>query len=233
MKYEAIMFDLDGTLLPMDFDVFAKGYFKALANKLSPLGIEPEKLVSAVWAGTKAMVKNDGTHLNADVFWNTFSSVTGKERAIFEPVSDDFYVNEFNLAKAFTADNPYAKTAVEQAHKLAEKVILASNPLFPRNGQLTRMSWVGLGSNDFDYITSYESERYCKPDPRYYLEICKKINVSPENCLMIGNDVREDMKAASEAGFSAYLVTDCLIPCGDYVWNGPSGNFNQLLECLK
>ena len=60
MKYKAILFDLDGTLLPMDNNVFVKGYFKELAKKLSPIGLEPDKLIETVWAGTKAMVKNDG-----------------------------------------------------------------------------------------------------------------------------------------------------------------------------
>jgi len=233
MNYDAVMFDLDGTLLPMDYDVFAKGYFKALASKLSPLGIEAEALIAAVWTGTKAMMKNDGTKPNIDAFWDTFSAITGKERSVFEPVSDEFYVNEFHDVKKLTSENISARTAVEQAHRIAKKVVLASNPLFPRNGQLTRMSWVGLGADDFDHITSYETESFCKPDPRYYLEICKKLEISPEKCLMVGNDVREDMKAATEAGFSGYLVTDCIIPCSDYTWNGPSGSFEQLLDFLK
>ena len=58
-KYKAILFDMDGTLLPMDNEVFTKGYFKELAKKLSPIGLEPQKLVDSVWAGTKQMIKND------------------------------------------------------------------------------------------------------------------------------------------------------------------------------
>lgn len=33
---KAILFDLDGTLLPMDQDEFTKGYFNLLAAKLAP-----------------------------------------------------------------------------------------------------------------------------------------------------------------------------------------------------
>ena len=178
-------------------------------------------------------MKNDGSRLNIDAFWDTFSAVTGKERSVFEPVSDSFYSNEFDTAKMFTSENTYAKMAVYKAHEIADRVVLASNPLFPRNGQLTRMSWVGLCADDFDYITSYETESFCKPDPGYYIEICKKLEIAPEKCLMVGNDVREDMKAATEAGFSGYLVKDCVIPCSDYTWNGPAGSFMQLLDFLK
>ena len=57
MSYQAILFDLDGTLLPMDQEVFTKGYFKALASVLCPMGLEADALTAAVWAGTKAMVQ--------------------------------------------------------------------------------------------------------------------------------------------------------------------------------
>ncbi|MGN0509940.1 MAG: hypothetical protein ACI4GE_00095 [Lachnospiraceae bacterium] len=41
MKLTTVLFDLDGTLLPMDNDAFTKGYFKILAAKLAPHGYEP------------------------------------------------------------------------------------------------------------------------------------------------------------------------------------------------
>ena len=38
MSITTVLFDLDGTLLPMDQDAFTKGYFKLLAKKLLPYG---------------------------------------------------------------------------------------------------------------------------------------------------------------------------------------------------
>ena len=61
---KTVLFDLDGTLLPMDQDVFIRAYFGGLAQKLAPLGYEPKQLLDAVWAGTGAMVKNDGSRTN-------------------------------------------------------------------------------------------------------------------------------------------------------------------------
>ncbi len=40
MKYQAIFFDLDGTLLPMDNDRFTQGYFHLLAQTAAPYGYE-------------------------------------------------------------------------------------------------------------------------------------------------------------------------------------------------
>lgn len=40
---KAIFFDLDGTLLPMDYDDFCKMYFSMLTDKLSESGIPPKR----------------------------------------------------------------------------------------------------------------------------------------------------------------------------------------------
>ena len=73
MKYKAIFFDLDGTLLPCDIDVFTKAYFTELAKVLAPYGYEKDELVAAIWGGTKLMYKNDGSKSNCDVFWECFA----------------------------------------------------------------------------------------------------------------------------------------------------------------
>lgn len=233
MKFKAILFDLDGTLLPMDNDVFTKGYFNELAKKLSPIGLEPDKLISAVWTGTKAMMKNDGKKRNCEVFWDTFGAVTGKDIVPFKEASDLFYTVDFAAAKVYTGENPLAVEAVNLAHSGGRTVVCASNPLFPLDGHQMRMSWVGLDKSNFDLITSYESDSFCKPNPEYYKSICERIGVEPQDCLHIGNDEREDMYAASSVGINCFLVTDNIIPCAEHPWNGDKGTFAELVEYLK
>lgn len=233
MKPTAILFDLDGTLLPMDQEVFTKAYFQELAKVLAPLGMNPDVLVPAVWDGTKAMVMNDGQRPNRDVFWSRFAHILHEDVERYRPTCDRFYSEEFHLARRATEANPLAKEAVQAAHAKAEKVILATNPLFPLAGQITRLSWLGLRPEDFDLITSYESDSYCKPNPLYYRSICERMNLSPADCLMIGNDEREDMHSASSLGMSAYLVTDCRIACADHPWHGPQGSFADMVRMLK
>lgn len=64
MKLTTVLFDLDGTLLPMDQDQFIKGYFGALIRKFAPLGYDPTKMQSALMAGIGAMIKNNGSMTN-------------------------------------------------------------------------------------------------------------------------------------------------------------------------
>ena len=78
MSIKVVLFDLDGTLLPMDQDVFVKAYFKGIAAKLAPYGYEPKALIDAIWAGTIKMIKNDGRRTNEEAFWDYFASIYGK-----------------------------------------------------------------------------------------------------------------------------------------------------------
>ncbi|MBQ4253867.1 MAG: hypothetical protein II712_03470, partial [Erysipelotrichaceae bacterium] len=56
-NYRFIMFDLDGTLLPMDIDIFTRTYFGLMAKKVAPLGYEPKSLVNAIWSGKYVNLK--------------------------------------------------------------------------------------------------------------------------------------------------------------------------------
>lgn len=235
-KYKAILFDMDGTLIPMDVDAFSEGYFYDLHKKLDRFGFEHGPLVKAIWTGTGAMVKNDGSCKNDERFWQVFGQLINKskeEMKEIEALCADFYKNEFDGAKRFTQDNPLAKEAVNIAHEKAPKVVLATNPLFPMAGQETRMNWVGLRPEDFDMVTAYETDTYCKPNPKYFLSVCERIGVEPQDCLMIGNDENEDMYSASSTGMDCYLVTDTMIECPEHPWNGKRGTFAQMVEYLK
>ena len=75
---KTILFDLDGTLLPMNQKLFTERYLYGLAAFVAPYGFEPEEVISSVWKGTGAMVQNDGTMTNEERFWQVFQSLTGR-----------------------------------------------------------------------------------------------------------------------------------------------------------
>ena len=109
MKLTTVLFDLDGTLLPMDNDAFTKGYFKLLAAKMAPYGYEPQQLVDAVWAGTAAMVKNDGTRSNEAAFWDTFDRIYPGKGLADKPIFQSFYEDEFQRRGSFAAATPWRR----------------------------------------------------------------------------------------------------------------------------
>lgn len=230
---KAVLFDLDGTLLPMDQEKFIGAYFKELAKVVCDDKIDAQTLSNMIWASTKAMVKNDGSRTNKDAFWASFEDAIGKDCERIKPLCDGFYTTKFHNVKAVTKDNLLAKKAVQLAGEKGRKVVLATNPLFPMDGQRTRISWIGLTEDDFEFITSYESDSFCKPNPQYFVSICERLGVKPEECLMVGNDEREDMYAASSIGMNCFLVTDCMIKDDEHPWNGEKGTFEELIRKLS
>ena len=205
-----ILFDLDGTLLPMDQKAFLEAYFQELSAAFVHLGYDPEELIRAVWVGTKTMIENDGSATNEERFWEHFARIVGDRAKRDKPRFEEFYRNEFHRVRRAVSPHPLARECVRIVKEKGYTPVLATNPIFPRAGTLARISWAGLDPDDFALITTYEDFHYCKPHPEYYREILQRLGKRPEECVMVGNDVREDMCAA-RLGMNTFLLTDHLI----------------------
>ena len=228
-----ILFDLDGTLLPMDQTVFTQEYFRLLTQKAALRGYESKKICDTTWRGTAAMVKNDGQATNKEVFWKVFLSVYGKDAEKDIPFFEEFYKNEFNDVAGVCRKDPMAACIIKEAKYRGFRVALATNPLFPAAGTQNRIRWAGLRPEDFALYTTYENSRYCKPNLHYYQAVADALHCSPEACLMVGNDVEEDMVAA-RLGMRVFLLTDCLINSKNQeISSYPHGDFQDLLAFIK
>lgn len=228
-----IFFDLDGTLLPMDQDRFIESYLGQMAKKMAPHGYDPKLLAKAVWAGTGAMVKNTGTTTNDLVFWDTFDRFFERNTRADEPLFEEFYRKEFQLVRHDCGFDPAAAQAIAAIKNMGYRVVLATNPLFPAIATYSRVRWAGLAPEDFEWITTYENSSRCKPNPDYYQEILDKLNLKAEECVMVGNDVDEDM-IARKLGFSVFLLTDYLINNSNKdISQYPHGSFPELLDFIR
>ncbi len=228
----AVLFDLDGTLLHMDTDEFTSEYIKALAPHLAHI-IEPTVFAKHLMASTYAMIKNtDPQRTNQEVFIGDFFPRVGEPVESLMPIFDSFYRHEFSRLRRFTKPNPWAGAAVEQAIRQGWQVVVATNPIFPLEAIVERLRWAGIDQYPYDLITSYEVMHACKPQPAYYQEILSILQLRPEECLMVGNDVDEDLVAGC-LGIKTFLANDCVInrrgdtPKADY-----SGSFCDLIDLL-
>ena len=79
-KRKTILFDLDGTLLPLNQEEFVRNYFGRLAMKMAPHGLEKDTLVKGLMIGMKAMQDNDGQQTNSEAFWKVFEQLTATRR---------------------------------------------------------------------------------------------------------------------------------------------------------
>ena len=208
MKITTVLFDLDGTLLPMDFPTFLKAYFGGLARYLAPHGYDPKALNDSIWAGMHVMFANDGSRINEEAFWDGFEKSYGSrgDEGLFEA----FYREKFDDVAASCGFTPHAKEVVDYLHEKGVRVALATNPAFPDIATEKRIRWAGLEPSDFELYTTFTNSHFCKPSLGYYREVAETLGVSPAECLMVGNDVDDDMPA-EELGMQVFLLDECLI----------------------
>lgn len=206
---KAVLFDLDGTLLPMNEDQFVKGYFGRLFKYVMPYGYEDkDKFVSAIWYGTKAMRMNDGKRTCEDVYWDAFiSQFEGKDKEEAHRLFTDFYSTDFENAKQFCFDAyENAQEIINKCKEKADLVIVVANPVFPMVAMKKRIRFAGINPDSFDYITSYEESHFAKPNEMFIKEVMDKFNLKSEDVIYFGNSEKEDYAPAKKLGLKFYLT---------------------------
>lgn len=207
---DTILFDLDGTLLPLDLDNFTTIYFNEMGLVFQDL-TEPETLVKNIWAATRAMVQNTDLRTNEEVFMEHFGKLVGEDRLpIYQERFNKFYDEGFINTRKSVSQSPYILDSIKILKAKGYNLVIATNPLFPKKAIDHRIHWAGLIPEDFCYITSYERNHFCKPQLQFYQELIAEVNKKPSQCLMVGNDVQEDL-IAGKLGIKTYLITDHLI----------------------
>ena len=231
IKY--VFFDLDGTLLPMDQEVFAKGYFKGLAGYAASLGLDPMKVMEGLKVSLGYMTQSDSTISNEDAFWKTFLPYSGGTQDDLISKFEIFYRTKFPEVVAATCGfNPKASEAIKILKDKNYKLYCLTNPLFPKLATAARVKHAGLNFEDFEEVTTYENYHACKPSLEYYKEVMTKFGIKSDECLMVGNDMSEDA-VVMELGIPVYIVTDDLINRENKDMSSVQhGNFDELLEFL-
>ena len=208
--YDALLVDLDGTLLHIDLEKFIMAYVDALSDRFTDM-IGKEEFIRHLFKATALMVENiDPTTNNETAFYAAFCPLIRQPLKKIEPIIDHFYRNDFPKLSRWGRKHPAAQEVVKAAHRRKIPLVLATNPIFPATATRQRLAWSGLRESDFELITTMEIMHFCKPQPEYYLEISEKISCSPQRCLMAGNDTLEDLIAV-KAGMKTFLVEDSIL----------------------
>ncbi|NLY53274.1 MAG: HAD family hydrolase [Firmicutes bacterium] len=208
VKY--LLFDLDGTLLPLDTDHFIASYIRSISGFFSHL-IDPRRFGKQLIESCYAMINNlDPTLTNEQKFMADFFVKLELAPTEMMPLFDTYYRERYQEVRETVSPSPLARQIVETALGKGMRVVLATNPIFPRVAIKQRMQWAGIADLPWELITTYEDAHFCKPHPQYYSEILQRLNAQPHECIHIGNDADEDM-AAQAAGIPVVMVEDCLI----------------------
>ena len=207
--YEAILFDLDGTLLDVDFPTLMHDYLRELGPIASSVfGIDdPRAAVGVVMLGTDAMMTEHPGTLNKEMFDAATEAATGVDIRTPEhqEVFDRFYRETFPHLSTAHGTVPGARELLESLIERQVPFAIATQPLFPRLATQSRLVWAGIADLDLPLVTTYENSTSTKPHRAYFEEVAGKLGVDPTKCLMVGDDAELDLPARA-AGMETWYV---------------------------
>lgn len=231
-KFNTVLFDLDGTLLPINGEAFEAIYFKGLSSYFLDK-YEPKEFIKLIWTATKAMVLDTSSKTNEEAFMDALQALVNEDITWMQERFNQFYLNEFDQIKIAVTPNPSIQKAVKLLKEKGYRLIIATNPMFPKIAIEKRIEWTGCDRNDFEYVTSFEKNHYCKPQLKFYEEVLSDLDLDASQCLMVGNDINEDM-IVSKLNMSTYLITNHVIQntiIPDSV--NYSGNYDDFYQFVK
>jgi FMN phosphatase YigB (HAD superfamily) len=232
---EAVLFDLDDTLLGNAMDEFLPAYFQALTEYIQYL-IPPERLMAGLMQGTKAMdADNNGELTNEEAFASVFYPLQEQDRRTVESAFERFYAEEFPKLHRLTRRRPEARALVASALERGLQVVVATNPMFPRVAVEERLAWAGVPVEQFDFslVTTYENMHATKARLAYYGEILDRLGRLPGECLMVGDSWTMDIAPASAVGLHVYWVTEDADPPAPGASQVGRGTLADLWEAVQ
>ena len=203
-----LLLDLDETLLDSNIDVFVPAYLKKLAGFLANR-VDPQRLIKELLFGRSLMFQNERPDLTLDdVFSRHFYPTLGVDRAELKPELDRFYADIFPSLKEICAPQPAAVEMVECAFKRGWRVVIATNPVFPRETIEHRLRWANLPPEKYPFalVTSMENSHFAKTVPAYYAEILGNLGWPAGPVVMVGDDPIKDIEAATKAGLPVFWI---------------------------
>ena len=170
----------------MDQDEFTKGYFRLLAAKLAPHGYEPKTLIDTVWRHGRYGKEHRRADKRGGVLGDVFQTY-GAETERDKPLFQNFYAVDFERARAFCPRND----------KAAETVAKIKTPGHGTRSQIrfsraaTSIRWLWTRAEDFQFARPRENSQTASRTP-ITTGTPQWFGLSPEECLMVGNDAGVD-----------------------------------------
>lgn len=231
-EIKALLFDLDGTLIQCDINIFTANYLKSLGEALSSI-IAPKLVLKGLLKASSEIENNKGQAFNEEIFRKVFFPIIKHPEEKINPLIDKYYENEFPKLSKFFEPQPDARVLMVNAFKRGYKVIIATTPVLPEVAIKERLRWAGIDDFPYDLITTIENSRSTKTTEHlvYYEQILDKIGLPGEACIMIGDEAKDMM--AAKLGCQTFLITSPNTNLHDHVpkptYRGTLADLNEML----
>ena len=245
-KYEAFVFDLYGTLADIRTNESKPGLWRKMSELYSSLGArynpaelkkrylqinrqaaEQAEAEGVRQYGEDFLGEADVTAVFQALFLEKNVSCSREKAAVFA-----YFYRMLSREKLKVYDG--VKETLERLLKAGKGIFLLSNA----QSDFTRPEIELLGLTDYFQGIVISSEEGCrKPSPVFFRRLTERYGLTPEKCLMIGNDVNTDIKGAGAVGMDTlYIHTEVspqLMGKPEATYAVPDGNWHRAAEILS
>lgn len=215
MNIELVIFDMDG--LMFDTERVSREAWKIAGNKVN-IAVDDELFYQ--FLGTNS---NHITNILINKFGENspYKELISERNIIADELID---MNGLGVKKGLKELLTYLKN---------NNIKMAVATSTSRERALKLLT-LGEVVNDFDYIICGDQVTKSKPDPEIFLKAAEKLNVIPENCIVL-EDSRFGVYAAKNAGMHPIMVPDLLAPDEELLSMiyKQATNLEEVIELLK
>lgn len=185
-KIKRIIFDIDGTLIPWD-----NSYLAAVKRA------HAEYNISGTYEEVDSVWKIFEDH-NSCYSYENFQKSLKEHLNIEVPI--EFVETWFKYLGDMATPIP---DIIKTLNYLSKKYSITALTNGIKESQVKRLEVAQLK----EYLEDvYDAKKYMKPDPRSFIDACGPYK--PEECLMVGDDYKADIKGALNAGLEVIYLTN-------------------------
>ncbi len=205
---KSVLIDLDNTLIQNDDRLFAVEFAHQLRNfgqthyDVQELDVIFRDAIKRIRA---ECVPDQTIHERLNHYTST---ATGIDPAQIADLYQTFY-DTIPLAE-FTTPLDGARQFIECLLEGGYEVVIATNPMYPRQFAIQRLMHGGLASyiEHISFITHAENMHFLKPSVCYYSELIARLGLEPDEVVMIGDRNDNDIYPAQAISITSYLYQD-------------------------
>jgi putative hydrolase of the HAD superfamily len=200
MRYDAVFFDIDGTLLWVDLDI--TGYIEDLAPYSGNGGLTTEKVAGPALRSLRRHIEENIRHRTEEDlagFRLRNAGMTAEELGIAAPVEV-----LTDVAGRRISFNPYPESEVvlRRLREMGTRVFAVSNWDIELENLLDDLGWSGY----FDGVIASAVVGVEKPEVGIFEEALRVGGISRDRVVHVGNDPITDVLGASKAAIDTVLV---------------------------
>ena len=213
MKFQAVIFDLDGVICFTD-----EYHYRAWKTMADGMGIHFDRTINNRLRGVSRM---ESLEIVLERYDGPTLSQADKERLAAQ--KNDIYRQ--SLHEMSTADlSDAVKETLDGLRAMGLKLAIGSSS---KNTPFI-LGQIGLAGY-FDAVSDGNNITRSKPDPEVFVKAARMLGIAPERCLVV-----EDAVSGAEAGHAGGMTVACL---GDAAAHG-AGDWNmesirELMEIVK